>query len=174
MSARPVNDLEQELAAEIPALRRFATTLTRHTANADDLVQTTLEKAIVAWARRDEDRDIRTWLFSILYRQFVDNQRRSSRHRRLLQWFLPSDEPATGSLEQQYEVRSALGVFDRLPESQRTVLLLIAVEGMRYKEVGAALGIPVGTVMSRVSRARQTYRQLMEKPQRARHLKVMK
>lgn len=169
-----MNDLEQELAAETPALRRFAMTLTRHSADADDLVQTTLEKAIVAWGRRDQERDIRAWLFSILYRQFVDNQRLSSRRRRLLQWFSSADEPASDTLEKQYEARSALGVFNRLPESQRMVLLLIAVEGMSYKEVSETLGIATGTVMSRVSRARQAYRQLMGEPHRARYLKVMK
>ena len=155
-----INDLDTVLIRELPVLKRFAMALTRERYAADDLVQDTLEKAILAWPSRRRQEAARAWLCSILYRHFLDGQRRSGRLRKLLQRF-SSAEPETVTLEQQLQDQQALGEFARLPEAQRSILMLISVEGMSYEEVSDVLGVPLGTVMSRLSRARQAYRQLL-------------
>ncbi|MBV7485348.1 sigma-70 family RNA polymerase sigma factor [Bordetella sp. BOR01] len=155
----------------LPRLRRFALRLTHDPASADDLVQSTLERALTRWPGRRPEGNIRAWLFMILYRQFLDSQRRARRYGRLLDWFAGTDATAP-SAERQALARSSLDAFERLPEAQRTLLWLISVEGLSYKVVADLFDIPLGTVMSRLSRARRALRDLSEgQPP---HLRILK
>lgn len=154
-------DIDQALREMLPPLRRFARALARDPATADDLVQATMERALHAWAGRREDHALRSWLFSILHRQFLDHQRRVQRYA----WLLvraAAQEGTHPSAERTTIARSTLEAFDLLPSAQRTLLLLTSVEGLSYREVAAILDIPIGTVMSRLSRARQALRSLSE------------
>lgn len=153
----PIND--DDLRQLLPALRRFALWLARDAAAADDLVQTCMEKALSRWASRREG-DLKAWLFSILYRQFLDDKRRAKRWGRLLDAFGWHDGAREPSAEETYAARHALGSFDQLSDDQRAVLLMVTVEDLSYEDTAAALGIPLGTVMSRLSRARKAYREL--------------
>lgn len=158
MSASPPPIDDQTLRELIPRLRRFARSLVGEPAAADDLVQTTLERALTHGGNRRDADALQSWLFSVLYRQFVDDYRRATRWRRIAQLFIADDEAQSPTPEQVFDARASLAGFARLPAEQRALLLLVSVEGLGYREAGAVLGIPIGTVMSRLSRARQALR----------------
>ncbi len=156
-----MHELDEPLRELLPRLRRFAVSLTRNTSSADDLVQATLERAITRWGDKRPEGDLRAWLFSILYRQFLDAQRRTRRYARMLDFFT-GREDVQPSVERTVMAQSTLQAFDQLNTEQRALLLWVSVEGLSYKEVAEILGVPLGTVMSRLSRARQALRQLSD------------
>jgi RNA polymerase sigma-70 factor (ECF subfamily) len=153
-----MNEIDDQLRLLIPRLRRFAVSLTRNPSNADDLVQACLERALSKWNDKRADGDLRAWLFSILYRQFLDAHRRSRRYARMLEFFTGRDD-AHPSAERSVIAQSSLQAFDQLPAEQRALLLWVSVEGLSYQQVA---DMPTGTVMSRLSRARQALRQLSD------------
>ncbi len=152
---------DEQLRELLPRLRRFALWLTRHSASADDLVQSALERALSRSAGKQAEGDLRAWLFTILYRLFLDGQRRSRRYARVLQFFT-GDEPQAASAEEVTIARSTLDAFAGLTTEQRALLLLVGVEGLSYREVAETLDVPIGTVMSRLSRARNALREASE------------
>ena len=156
-----MTSLDEQLRELIPRLRRFALSLTRHASNADDLVQNCLERALGSVADKRPDGDLRAWLFTILYRQFVDNHRRSRRYARMLEFFTGRDDTQP-STERTVLAQSTLEAFDQLATEQRALLLWVSVEGLSYKQVAEILDVPIGTVMSRLSRARNALRLLSE------------
>ena len=156
-----MSEFDEQLKEIIPRLRRFALSLTRNSSSADDLVQASLERALSAWGGKRAEGDVRAWLFSILYRQFLDAHRRSRRYARMLEFFTGRDD-AESSTERTVIAQSTLQAFDRLPTEQRALLLMVSVEGLSYQEVADILNVPTGTVMSRLSRARQALRQLSD------------
>jgi len=153
------------LEAHIPGLRRYAYALLRgDREGADDLVQDSLERALSCWHQRRADGDLRGWIYTILYHRFVTDRRRQQRdvgHRSLTE-ILDAEQPCVeGGQEGALAHRDLLRGFARLPEEQRAVLLLIAVEDFSYRETARVLGLPLGTVMSRLSRGREHLRQYM-------------
>jgi RNA polymerase sigma-70 factor (ECF subfamily) len=149
------------LEAQIPALRRYAYGLVREPDAADDLVQDCLESALSRWYLRRSYGDLRAWLFTILRNLHINAYRARLRRGPSGQLDEASSsgtpDPQTG-----IEARDALAALDRLPEDQKSLLLLIGVEGLSYEEAAKVLGIPIGTVMSRLARARQRYRTIVE------------
>ncbi|CAG8863737.1 ECF RNA polymerase sigma factor SigR [Pseudomonas fluorescens] len=142
-------------------LRRFALWLTREASSADDLVQATVERALSRSGQRRDGDSLRPWLFAILYRLFIDGKRRERRHARWLAWFGRAEE-AGAETEAIVQAQAGLEAFARLSAEQRALLLLVSVEGLSYKEAALALDVPIGTVMSRLSRARGALRELTE------------
>ncbi|WP_020656105.1 RNA polymerase sigma factor [Massilia niastensis] len=157
----------------MPRLRRYARALVGDRAAADDLVQDTVERG---WARLGSWRhgsDMRGWLFSIMHNLRVDQGRRRAVPTEPLDDETPlpaAPERATISLE----LRDMDAALRQLPEEQREILLLVVLEEMSYEDLAQALRIPVGTVMSRLSRAREKLRALMEGRSPAVSLKVVK
>jgi RNA polymerase sigma-70 factor (ECF subfamily) len=152
------------IEAQIPGLRRFATSLLRgDRERADDLVQDTLERALSRWHLRRAGGNLRGWLYAILYNRFLSDQQRLRRrgpHGALSE---ESEIPGVaGGQDSALEHRDLLRAFSALPEEQRSVLLLIAVEDLSYEEAAQVLGVPIGTVMSRLSRARERLRRRMD------------
>ncbi len=172
-SQTPMHELDEPLRELIPRLRRFAVSLTRNASSADDLVQATLERAINRWADKRIEGDLRAWLFSILYRQFLDAHRRTRRYARMLEFFTGRDD-AQPSVERTVIAQSTLQAFDQLNTEQRALLLWVSVEGLSYKEVADILDVPIGTVMSRLSRARQALRQLSDGEIASPSLRILK
>lgn len=168
-----MNDFDEQLRLLLPRLRRFALSLTRQPSSADDLVQSCLERALSSRAHKRPESDLRAWLFSILYRQFLDAHRRSRRYARMLEFFTGRDD-AQPSVERTVVAQSTLAAFDRLNAEQRALLLWVSVEGLSYKEVAEILQVPVGTVMSRLSRARQALRQLSDGEISSPSLRILK
>lgn len=161
-----MHDLDEQQWRELlQSLRRFALWLTRESGSADDLVQATVERALTRSGQQREEQNRRAWLFTILYRLFLDGKRRDRLHSRWLNWFGrggQAEEPLGYETESIVLAQADLQAFARLPSEQRALLLLVSVEGLSYKEVAQALDIPIGTVMSRLSRARAALRELTE------------
>jgi RNA polymerase sigma factor (sigma-70 family) len=153
-----MSDKAALLEPQIPALRRYAFALTRDHAAADDLVQDCLERALSRWYLRLPDSDPRPWLFTILHNVFVSGQR--SQRRRPLHDTLEDSTDASTPADQEAGLigRDIRTQFARLSEAHQSVLLLVGVEGLAYATVARVLGVPVGTVMSRLNRAREQFR----------------
>ena len=162
----------QRMVELIPRLRRYARALVGDRSAADDLVQDTLERA---WAKLHLYRrgtDLRAWLFTVMHNVHV-NKVRAARATDPLEDDMPE-------LAQRAAQGDALLVRDmerciaRLPAEQRAVLLLVTLEEMSYDDVARTLGIPIGTVMSRLSRAREKLRSMMLGQGVATKLKVVR
>jgi RNA polymerase sigma-70 factor (ECF subfamily) len=148
----------------IPALRRYARTFVRDAAAADDLVQDTLERAVSRWHQRRSDGNPRTWLFTILHNLAVNHLRRSARRGRELALDDANESEMAISSTQEDRLRHGdiLAAVGKLPDEQRSTLLLVSVEDVSYADAARILDIPIGTVMSRLARARARLRQLVE------------
>ena len=157
-----MDEIASLLEPQIPGLRRYAWALLRDCEAADDLVQDTLERAISRWNQR-RDGDLRAWLFAIQRNLFINGlRRRKARGTRVGEEAL-NDVPAPGmSPESHAGLRDVLNGLDALPEEQRSILLLVGVEDLSYEQAAQVLDIPLGTVMSRLSRARARLRDFME------------
>lgn len=149
------------IEASIPALRRYATALLRNRDEADDLVHDCLVRALDKLHTRREDADVRAWLFTIMHHHFISQMRR----RRSRPTPEPLGENHEGVVGQRPVQEDALHWRDLqrglqlLPEEQRVVILLVSVEDLSYAEAAQVLGVPVGTVMSRLARGRERLRQ---------------
>lgn len=157
----PIDDDSAQMVACIPRLRRYAYVLLGGSGAADDLVQDTLERA---WAQRHSWRssgNMRAWLFSIMHNLHVDQRRRPSRLIVVSNDDETAAPPARATQTDALEVRDLDAALALLPAEQREVLLLVALEDMPYGQIAAALDIPLGTVMSRLSRGREKLRLLM-------------
>ena len=151
------------IEAQIPGLRRFACALLRgDREGADDLVQDTLLRALSHWNLRRNQGNLRGWLYTILYNQFLSDQHRV--RRRGTHDALTEETELLGIDGGQHSVlehRDLLRAFAALPEEQRAVLLLVGVEDLSYQEAALVLRVPIGTVMSRLSRGRERLRRYM-------------
>jgi RNA polymerase sigma factor (sigma-70 family) len=162
---------EQLLLPWVPRLRRYARALAGNRDDADDLVQDTLERA---WARAGLWRgvtDMRAWLFGMMHNLHVDGVRRHG--------VQPADDqtaeiPVAPRQDERLALLDLHAALERLPVEQKEILLLVALEDMSYADVSQTLGIPVGTVMSRLSRGRERLRSLMDGLPDPVRLKVVK
>lgn len=155
-------DAEALLEPLIPALRRYAYALLRDHDAADDLVQDTLERALSRWALRRRDGDLRAWLFTIQRNLYVSTLRQGQRRGASVE-LDDATMPATGAQQESgLEVQDILSALDRLPEEQKSMLLLVGVEDLSYDDAAKVMGVPIGTVMSRLARGRQKLRALLE------------
>jgi RNA polymerase sigma-70 factor (ECF subfamily) len=157
-----MNDLANLIEAQIPGLRRYARALTRNEVPADDLVQDCLVRAVAKQHLWQEGTDLRAWLFTILHNQHVNHVRRSAREGVAVN--VSETEPSlihAANQDKHLELRDLDRALAKLPEEQRTVILLVGLEGMAYEAVAGIIGIPVGTVRSRLSRGREALRRLM-------------
>jgi RNA polymerase sigma-70 factor (ECF subfamily) len=160
---------QPDLLAAIPRLRRYARVLTGDATRADDLVQETLARG---WEKRRlwaAGSDLRAWLFTIMHNVFVNQRATSMRDAQNVSldddgdsgaWQVPVHAPQQAHVELIEVMRE----LSRLPAEQREVLVLAAVEEMRYEEIAEVLAIPIGTVMSRLSRARAKLRRTLAEP----------
>ena len=154
----------QQLLVAIPRLRRYARSLVFDLHAADDLVQTALERALAHWHQFDQRRDILVWAISIAHNAHMDERRRHAR--------MPMTDAfdgQTAAVELQAAVSPDLGLrldlvaaLKQLPLEQREPLLLVTLEQLSYAECAELLHIPIGTVMSRISRGRVALRALLD------------
>jgi len=159
-SAAP--DLRRGLTALVPDLRARALRLCGDAAAADDVVQDTIERALRFGGQYTDGTNLRAWTFQILFSVFVTRWRRSRRERKALEqlaadphaWTAPNAPPApdagAGSL-----TRSTRRTLDALPEGFRAVVVMVDLEERSYRDAARELGVPVGTVMSRLHRGRK-------------------
>jgi RNA polymerase sigma-70 factor (ECF subfamily) len=160
----------EQLQAQVARLRRHARALTGSREAADDLTQDTLERA---WNKRalwredgagDAPSSLRAWLHAVMHNVFINGTRRRRPTESLDD--LPDSSPVLHAEAASAETRAALGdlqrALARLPDEQREVVLLVGLEQLSYAEAASALSVPIGTVMSRLSRGRERLRQLMD------------
>jgi RNA polymerase sigma-70 factor (ECF subfamily) len=159
-----------DLVAALPRLRRYARVLTGDVSRADDLVQDTLTRA---WAKRGLWRpgsDLRAWLFTIMHN--VHANQHAARRRELAEYSLDADDgpvadweiPVRATQDDRVELSEVLALVGRLPIDQREVLMLAVVEELRYEEIARIQRVPIGTVMSRLSRAREKLKGMASAP----------
>jgi RNA polymerase sigma-70 factor (ECF subfamily) len=155
-------EFRELIEAQIPRLRRYALALTRHADQADDLVHDTLLRALAKEHLWQPGTNIGAWLFTILHNQRINAVRRAAREGTSVDIenvpaavVAPSDPSAGRTL---FELDRAIG---QIAEEQRQVILLIGLEGMSYEDAAAVIGVPVGTVRSRLSRGRDALRAAM-------------
>jgi len=155
-------DFRTLMEAEIPRLRRYARALTRDVCAADDLVQDTLTRGLAKQSLWAEGTDLRAWLFTILHNQYVNTVRRAVREGAAV--VISETEPSLSCAPSQLkslELRDLDRALAKLAEEQRAVILLVGLEGLRYEAVAEIIGVPVGTIRSRLSRGRDALRLLM-------------
>jgi RNA polymerase sigma factor (sigma-70 family) len=163
----------ERLLTWVPHLRRYARALVGNRDDADDLVQDTLERA---WAKAvlwREVTDMRAWLFGVMHNLHVDGVRRPKLHTVVMDEDTP-EIPVPSTQGDRLAVLDLQASLGRLSVEQREIVLLVAVEDMSYAEVASTLGIPIGSVMSRLSRGRERLRTLMEGRPDPVRLKVVK
>ena len=168
VGTRTISSIEEN----IPSLRRYAWSLLRDKSDADDLVQDCLVRALGHVDALRPDSDLRAWLFTIMHNIFAGRWRRMRNQARLMTEQVEADTAIPAPQQASAEMRDVLRGLDTLPEEQREVILLIAVEGFQYDEVASMLGIPIGTVMSRLSRARDRLSQFAQGQERPRLRRV--
>jgi RNA polymerase sigma factor (sigma-70 family) len=156
-------DLAEPIAAELPRLRRHALSLLYNRADAEDLVQDCVETALAKRAMLKDPERLRAWLCAILNNLFLTRLRSQTRRGAAL----PIDDfadslAASVPAADRDTARDLAKAMGRLSVEHRQILLLINVEGQSYQEAADALGVPIGTVMSRLARARQRLRALIE------------
>lgn len=157
-------DFRNEVAGYVPQLRRFARALAGDAALADDLVQDCVERALRKQHLFDETRSLKTWLFTILRNLFISSLRVKSREifSKSTDDLVQGEDAALPEQEQRLVLADISRALDRLPASHREVLVMIAVEDLSYREVAEITGVPIGTVMSRLSRARGSLRGILD------------
>jgi len=162
------------ILAELPRLRRYARAMLGDRAAADDLVQDTLERAWSRIAQWRPGSDLRAWLFGIMHNLRIDQLRRNGLPTTSLDEDEVAEVPVRPTQSDLLDVMDLESALRQLPDDQREVLLLVALEEMSYADIAALLGIPVGTVMSRLSRGRERLRQVMDGRQPTANLRVVR
>ena len=150
------------ISGHIAHLRRYARALTGDTTRADDLVQDTLERAWVKFHLWQPALELRPWLFAIMHNIYVNQIRADLRRSRPVDGHDALPAASRPNQTDLLEVSELQACLDRLPPEQREVLLLVSLESLDYAQVGRILGIPVGTVTSRLARARMRLRAMLE------------
>ncbi|MCW5745556.1 MAG: sigma-70 family RNA polymerase sigma factor [Alphaproteobacteria bacterium] len=157
---RPANEVAEQLPQHLPALRRYARALTGNVAAADDLVQDCAERALSRAHLWRQPGNMRAWLFTILHNINANNRRRAAAGPRLAAIEdVPEPSWPADQLERLMANRT-LAALRQLSDDHREVLILVAIEGMAYAEAAEVLGVAIGTIMSRLSRARDQLRRL--------------
>ena len=164
---------EQQLLTWVPRLRRYARALAGNRADADDLVQDTLARAWSRAALWHGVADMRAWLFGIMHNLHVDGARRPRPATVAMEDGVP-ETPVAPTQDERLALRDLQAALDRLPAEQKEVLLLVALEDMAYADVARTLDIPIGTVMSRLSRGRERLRALLEGREAPQRLQVVR
>lgn len=155
-----------ELRALLPRLRRFGHALTGSAEDGDDLVQDALEKAL---SREDQYREgtrLDSWMYKIMQNAWIDNRRANARRARVVQPMrediVAISEDGRDSFNARIDLLQVREMMNRLHEDERAVLALVSIDGLTYQQAADTLGVPIGTVMSRLARARNKLLQMME------------
>ncbi len=147
--------LREQIVELLPRLRRFARTLARDPHDADDLVQMAIERALARSEQLRPDSSLSSWMFGILRNAWIDETRTRGRRSRV---FVPEalgENVGDGSSEAHTDILSVQDAMARLPDEQRIAIGLVLVEGLSYKEAAEIMGVPIGTLTSRLARGRE-------------------
>jgi RNA polymerase sigma-70 factor (ECF subfamily) len=158
----PVNQAFVDgIVACVPSLRKFAISLTRNVDLGEDLVQETVLRAISKQEQFITGTNLQAWLFTILRNQFFSDHRKSLREVEDVDGSYAATMVSIADQEDKIMIQNVAAALSKLPEGQREAILLVSAEGLSYEEAAQALGCAVGTVKSRVNRARNCLAELM-------------
>jgi RNA polymerase sigma-70 factor, ECF subfamily len=158
---RSAEQVGEDIVALLPRLRRFARTITRNRADADDLVQVAVERALPRTAQWQPGSRLDSWLFRIMKNAWIDEVRTRIRRGRLFAPQEAGEQVGVSYTQRQIDAMAVQQAMERLSEEQRMVVGLVLVEGLTYKEAAAVMEIPVGTLTSRLARARETLQAIL-------------
>ena len=152
-------NVHEQIAALLPRLRRFARNLTR---DRDDAVQIALERALSRLDQWRRDARLDSWMFKIVRNVWIDELRSRTRQGKIFVAPEAGEHVGEALIERESELMSVQAAMARLPEEQRTAVSLVLIEGVPYKEAAQVLGIPIGTLTSRLARGREALQALLE------------
>ncbi len=148
---------DDQLAALLPRLRRFAHTLSRNSADADDLTQATIERALRSKGQWQEGTRLDSWTYRIMRNLWIDTARararKTAREAPEEEGLSSGIDPREG-MDAAVDLKRMMAAMERLPDEQREIVSLILIEGFGYREVSEMLDLPIGTVSSRLVRGR--------------------
>jgi RNA polymerase sigma-70 factor (ECF subfamily) len=153
--------IREEIERLLPRLRRFARNLTRNRADADDLLQGAVERALLHAGQWRRDTRLDGWMFKIVRNAWIDEVRSRGRRARIFAVAEAGEAVGTDPMEQEATLLSVHAALARLSEEQRMVVSLVLIEGLSYQEASDVLEIPIGTLTSRLARARETLQSLL-------------
>jgi len=162
--ASSTDGLRDEIVTLLPRLRRFARVLVRQPADADDLVQLVVERALMRLAQYQPGTRFDAWLFAMMRNAWIDEVRSRGRRART---FAPEEDGAhvgfdgARAMETRLEAMNVHAAMGALPEEQRSAVALVCIEGLSYREAADALGVPIGTLTSRLARGREMLDRLL-------------
>jgi RNA polymerase sigma factor (sigma-70 family) len=154
--------LSQEIAALLPRLRRFGRTLTRHREDADDLVQAAIERALKSAAQWQAGTRVDSWMFRIMQNAWIDELRARERRGQTFVAEEEGEQVGVSTTDAQIDGIAVRKALAQLGDDQRAVVGLVLIEGLPYKEAAEVLGIPIGTLTSRLSRAREALQAMLD------------
>lgn len=161
---KPINrdqELRDGLCSMLPRLRRFARALAQHPADADDLVQVALERALARSGQWRPEQGLEGWVFGIVRNAWLDELRSRQRGQRLFAPEAHGERVGHSPFEGQETSMSVQSAMARLPEEQRLAVALVLIEGLSYKEAAVAMEVPIGTLTSRLARGREALQALL-------------
>lgn len=153
--AVPIEQIRDQIVSLLPRLRRFARTLARNPTDADDLVQISIERALLRFEQWRPESRFESWMFGIIRNAWIDEVRSRQRRGRV---FLPEEageHVGDAASDAQSDLLSVQKALAALPEEQRMAVALVLIEGLSYKEAADVLEVPIGTLTSRLARGRE-------------------
>ncbi len=170
-----MDEKKAAILAEIPRLRRYARALLRDRDAADDLVQDSLERALVRMDNWRTGESPRRWLFTIMHHLFIDQVRKVARRGEAALLPLDTSEALSTPAVQAESIasREIIDSLQAISPERRAALVLVAIEGFSYAEAATMLGVPAGTLMSRIARGREELRALLDGQARRRTIRIV-
>ena len=160
----PVEQIRESIVALLPRLRRFARTLTRHAADADDLVQLSVERALLRYEQWRPESRFESWMFGIMRNAWIDEARARGRRSEIFAAEEAGENVGAATTEVEVRLLSVQRAVAALPEEQRMAVALVLIEGLSYKEAADILDVPMGTVTSRLARGREALQAALGDP----------
>jgi RNA polymerase sigma-70 factor (ECF subfamily) len=160
-----VENIQEQIVALLPRLRRFARNLVRNSHDADDVVQIAVERALLRLDQWRSDARLDSWLFKILRNAWIDEVRARSRRAKVLLPEEAGEQIGEATMEREIERWSAEMALVRLPEDQRVAVSLVLIEGLSYKDAAEVLDVPLGTLTSRLARGREALQEMLRLPE---------
>jgi RNA polymerase sigma-70 factor (ECF subfamily) len=160
-----LENIQEQIVALLPRLRRFARNLVRNPHDADDVVQIAVERALLRQDQWRSDARLDSWLFKILRNAWIDEVRSRGRRSKIFMPEEDGEQVGEASMEREIDRWTAETALTRLPEDQRLAVSLVLIEGLSYKDAAEVLEVPIGTLTSRLARGREALQGMLRLPQ---------
>lgn len=157
-----IEQVRRQIVALLPRLRRFGRAITHHASDADDLVQISIERALLRHEQWRPDAKFESWMFGIMRNAWIDEVRARGRRGQVLAPEEAGLHVGDNASEAQLQLLSVHKAMATLPDEQRLAVALVLIEGLSYQEAAEALAVPIGTLTSRLSRGREALQKQLE------------